>query len=78
VYHNPTVYAMSTAVQDKPPVDSAHESHPVVSTRYDPRLVEWATERLGISKSELVRRALDDLMAKIMRAEVPTRAEGVG
>jgi hypothetical protein len=62
---------MSTATQDRPTVNESHGSYPTISTRYDPRLVEWATDRLRISKAELVKRALDDLMAKIMRAEAP-------
>jgi hypothetical protein len=55
---------MSTRVQDSPSVAG---SHPVVSTRYDARLVDWAIQRLGISKAELVKRALDDFMARLVK-----------
>jgi len=55
---------MSIATRDKSTVDG---SHPVVSTRYDPQLIGWALARLNITKAELVKRALDDFMAKLMK-----------
>lgn len=58
---------MSTAIQGRSPVDDSHGSHPVVSTRYDKKLIEWATARLKIKKAELVKRALDDFIAKLLR-----------
>lgn len=59
-----------------PPCNVQHKPTPaperygaVVSTRYDPKLVEWMQQKLRVSKAELVKRALDDLMAKVIRED---------
>lgn len=60
---NPSAEAMSTDFEGKPEVNPArHGTGPVVSTRYDDRPIAWAMKHLGLSKGDLMRRALDDLM----------------
>ena len=55
---------MSRTPQDTAPVD---RSHPVLSGRVDPTLVEWAEKNLGLSKAALVKVAVVEYVTRAMR-----------
>lgn len=55
---------MSKSMQDRPLVD---KSHPVLSGRVDPTLVEWARQHLHLSKAELVKVAVVEYVTRAMR-----------
>ncbi len=43
------------------------KERPTVSTRYDSKMISWATSKLGVSKATLLKIALDEKIARLMR-----------
>lgn len=64
MHRSPSVYTMSKSMQDTPLVD---RSHPVLSGRVDPALVEWAEKNLGLTKAALVKVAVVEYVTRAMR-----------